>query len=871
MSILEANNKLPPSNIEVEIELLGSILFDSNVIYQVAESLPVEAFSANSHREIYKACVALYKQHQPVNTLSVTSYLADKKLLAQVGGQSMLSRLVGGCIYSDNATYLAELLTEKFVRRQLINLVPQIESQSFEQDKPLAWILENIEQQVLNVTQLRNAKTGRSYWQAIDDVAFERLCKDLDEVEAIENAAQRDWLMKKLAKKWKFSNKKELLDFHAKWLDSRSKSKTYTAKEYFEKHGLSEQEWLIPGFIPAESVIVLYADGGVGKTRLAFSLAKSAVTGGTFAYEGTEFDPMNTLLIETDQGPRITSKLLEMQELVDGEHCQRLHICDEWSVGEFGKLKAMLKQHQPKLVIIDSLTSISVDSLYSENEAEYARPLVRLRHLAKEFGCSFLIIHHSNANGDMRGSRAIRNTVDEVWKFTKTQTELETYNCLTIDKTRSRAPASYKFTYDDDVWGWKFKGRVEDSAIAPGAEAQSTRIMFQCIDYLKENGGIPYECSEIAHALGLNINSVRRDLKRAVAEGLVSSGRGQVNKRALVYYVGTRKARTELLSNITTDQLITTDQMADQIENAGLSILSAPTDQMIKVITDFENSNCEEKKFSGRCDQMITSTANPDTEPKLSDHTQVITSDTCDQLLYSVTIPDQDEPPADESQPTKPTLEDNVYYPGQKVEVLADGDFKGQVLRISSVTSNLCWLVRDNRKRGQHVKPIGPFAKHQIRKAQQVEEATSTTALDPVHHQLDITSASIVDLTKTPEFIEGHYYWSEQLQQRVKILRIDEQTAANFKKPVATVFRENDPPTQLALDDLRSCHDSPSSDLKPNEVVLCMTGYQDKKPVGAAGVVSHRDEQWVWVRVLVNEKFSEPKKFYAHRVVRAED
>ncbi|MBD2491130.1 DnaB-like helicase N-terminal domain-containing protein [Aulosira sp. FACHB-615] len=645
---------LPPSNIDVEIALLGSILLDSNAIYQVAETLPPEAFYVESHREIYKAALALYKKQQPVVLATVTNYLADNDLLQKVGGRNKLAILFDSCVSSANVEAYADLLIEKHIRRQLVSLSTEVEVKAFETEKPLSWILENLEQRLLKITQLRNAK-GKGYWQKVDDVAFERLCKELDEVEAIENTAQRDWLMKKLAKKWKFSNKKELLDFHAKWLDSKSKTKTYTSKEYFEKYGLSEQDWLIPGFVPAESVIVLYADGGVGKTRLAFSLAKSAVTGGVFAYEGTEFTAMNTLLIETDQGPRITSKLLEMQELIeDGE--QRLHICDEWSVGEFGKLKAMLKQHHPKLVIIDSLTSISVDSLYSENEAEYARPLVRLRHVAKEFGCSFLVIHHSNANGDMRGSRAIRNTVDEVWKFTKTQNEIETYNVLTIDKTRSRAPGSYKFTYDDESWGWKFGGRVEDNTIALGAESQSTSIMTKCIQYLKQNRGIPYESGEVAEALGLNRDSVRRDLKRAVNEGLVNSGRSQSNKRALVYYVGTRMKSKE---NITTDQLINgSDQplitsSARQDEGYRLS------DQVINENPKFLNE--AEKKFADQIDQLITSPSNPDTSTKLSDQPEVITSDqlitSVDHLSHSVTIP---EPPKIDAPLSKPIHHKNI-------------------------------------------------------------------------------------------------------------------------------------------------------------------------------------------------------------------
>lgn len=527
-----------PSNIQIEEAVLGGCLLDPTGIIRIADIITPDAFYLPAHKDIFKAIVVLHKQDKPTDLLSVMNYLADRDLLTRVGGQNKLAALVDRAVSAVNIDVHSDALVEKYLRRQLINVASDIQIDAYEQDKPLAWILEQIEQKVLQLTQLRK-HDGKSYWKKWDEVTFDRLCKDLDEIEAIENVAQQDWSMRKLAKKWKFGNKKELLDFHAKWLDSQSTTKTYTAMEYFQKHGNSEQPWLIPGFVPAQSIIAVYADGGVGKTRLAFTLAKHAVTGQAFGYENMSFDPMNVLLIETDQGARVTSKLLEMQDFLTDETVgNRLVICDDWTIGEFGRLKTMLKQHQPKLVIIDSLTSISVDSIYSEKDAEYARPLVRLRHIAHEYNCTFLVIHHSNANGDMRGSRAVRNTVDEVLKFSKNQNELGEFNVLTIEKTRSRAPGAYKFTYDEETWGWQFKGRVEDDVM--GGSAVSTNNMTRCLDFLRHNVGIPYESIEVAESLGINRESVRRDLKRSAAEGLCNSGRSTRDGRALVYYYGTR-------------------------------------------------------------------------------------------------------------------------------------------------------------------------------------------------------------------------------------------------------------------------------------------------------------------------------------------
>lgn len=578
-----------PSNIEIEEAVLGGCLLDPHAIARIADVITPEAFYIPAHKDIFKAILALHKQEKSTDLLTVINYLADKNLLAGVGGQNKLAALVDRAVSAVNIDVHGDALVEKYLRRKLINVANNIQFDAYDQDKPLSWVLEQIEQKVLQLTQLRK-HDGKSYWNKWDAVTFDRLCKDLDEIEAIENTAQQDWAMRKLAKKWKFGSKKELLDFHAKWLDSQSTTKTYTAMEYFEKHGNSEQPWLIPGFVPAQSIIAVYADGGVGKTRLAFTLAKHAVTGQAFGYENMSFDPMNVLLIETDQGARVTSKLLEMQDfLADETVGNRLVICDDWTIGEFGRLKTMLKQHKPKLVIIDSLTSISVDSIYSEKDAEYARPLVRLRHIAHEYNCTFLVIHHSNANGDMRGSRAVRNTVDEVLKFSKNQNELGEFNVLTIEKTRSRAPGAYKFTYDEDTWGWRFKGRVEDDAM--GGNAVSTNNMTRCLDFLRQNMGIPFEAIEVAETLGINRETVRRDLKRAVAEGLCNSGRSTRDGRALVYYYGTRETKnTSPTSGITYRRC---DDFSNAIEKDTSRRCDQPDQPDQSILENFSEKNVE--------------------------------------------------------------------------------------------------------------------------------------------------------------------------------------------------------------------------------------------------------------------------------------
>lgn len=736
---------LPPSNTEMEQVVLGGCMLDPNAIARIANLIPPDAFYVSAHKDIYQAILALHKQNKPTDLLSVINWLADKDWLTRVGGRNKLSSLIDNTVSAVNINYHVDALVEKHLRRQLISCCNKIEANAHETDKPLAWILENTENLILRITQMRKQDNTKGYWQQWDKNVFERLCKDLEEVEEIENAAQRDWAFRKLTKKWKFGNKKELLDFHAKWLDSQDTAKTYSAKAYFQKYGQSEQDWLIPGFVPSDSVVVLYADGGVGKTRLAFTLAKHAVTGGTFAYEGTDFEPMNTLLIETDQGPRNTSKLLEMQDFLQDPVCDRLSICDEWTFGEFGRLRKMLTELSPKLVILDSLTSLSVNSLYSENDTEYARPLVRLRHLAKEFGCTFLVIHHSNAQGGIRGTRAIKNTVDEVFKFTKQQNELGEFNVLTIEKTRSRGPASYKFTYDDDTWGWTFGGRIEDEFFGNN----STTNMARCINFLHQNKGTPYQVLEVAEALGMPKDSARRDLRRAASEGLINSGRSAYNKRALVYYVGTRKQElgnptsgqrdqeVGVIRSIPPTSVITSsplhsndsgrcDQMGQkspQFFDVGSGQIRRPPDHLITSSGDHFSQSTEDRAFQEN-EQVIS-------EAKSDLTGEVITSNGTHESRSHVTSLNKENLPEtggeigkkDDAQnssiststPT-PAIKEELKV-GDEVVVLA-GDTKflktfiGKTMRLDTVFNGY-WLREINKSN----RLVGTFERHQIKKA----------------------------------------------------------------------------------------------------------------------------------------------------------
>jgi len=115
-----------------------------------------------------------------------------------------------------------------------------------------------------------------------------------------------------------------------------------------------------------------------------------------------------------------------------------------WDLNWYYRFTKLIQKHQPKLVIIDSITGCSRGSAFDENKKEFASPIYWLaNNNGRTFpACTILLIHHANKTGGFRGSTAIRDAVDEVWGLRrpdKKQVEHTGPNARLITVEKSRA------------------------------------------------------------------------------------------------------------------------------------------------------------------------------------------------------------------------------------------------------------------------------------------------------------------------------------------------------------------------------------------------------------------------------------------------
>jgi len=84
-------DKLPPSAIQAECAVLGSMILDWRVCGEVVQIIKsAEDFYKPAHAAVYQALIELYNQVQSIDMVQLTQKLVDKGMLEQVGGVEYL-------------------------------------------------------------------------------------------------------------------------------------------------------------------------------------------------------------------------------------------------------------------------------------------------------------------------------------------------------------------------------------------------------------------------------------------------------------------------------------------------------------------------------------------------------------------------------------------------------------------------------------------------------------------------------------------------------------------------------------------------------------------------------------------------------------
>ena len=346
----------------------------------------------------------------------------------------------------------------------------------------------------------------------------DRLLQKLSNIQLnVDSPTYKEFLLQELARETGRSPA-QLQSLFYKSLIEDEWEPTLTLSQLRDKYGDTVREWLLHGFIPKGATTLLHALGGQGKTRLLYDFIYHLALGEPWqGFPVTK--KAKILIIQTDEQPNDMLAALEIRGIRPDDDRFNIHYKTRWSTDHIPQLYREVQDEGYDLILIDSLASVSHFSTVSENDAEFAKPILLLNKIAADFNTAIMLVHHSSKSGDARGTTAVYNAVSQVFQLRKDDNEFNpasTDRILLIQKSRAHRPAKYQLCFNPDDGSWRFDG--EDT---PTIDVNSP-LKEQIIEFLDQNRGIKFGNQDLSQSINHNQNTVRKCLGQLAADGIIS-------------------------------------------------------------------------------------------------------------------------------------------------------------------------------------------------------------------------------------------------------------------------------------------------------------------------------------------------------------
>jgi len=168
------SSNLPPQDQEAEKSLLGSLMLDKKAINKVADLLTFEDFYRESHQKIYGAITELFERREPIDLLSVTTRLKEKKQLEEIGGSAYLSECINFVPTASHVLNYAKIIQKKRILRDLISASYEIGGLGHDETEDVDITLDKAEKRIFSVAQQSLTQEFTAIKDNLEE-AFERI------------------------------------------------------------------------------------------------------------------------------------------------------------------------------------------------------------------------------------------------------------------------------------------------------------------------------------------------------------------------------------------------------------------------------------------------------------------------------------------------------------------------------------------------------------------------------------------------------------------------------------------------------------------------------------------------------------------------
>ena len=146
--------RVPPNSIEAEQAVLGGLMLAPEAYDRINDKLTANDFYRRDHQLIYRAIAELAEKNRPFDAVTLGEWFESQGQMELIAGGAYLVELASTTPSAANIVAYAEIVRDKAVLRQLIEVGTTIVNDGFQPDgRESSEILEEAERQVLAIAQ----------------------------------------------------------------------------------------------------------------------------------------------------------------------------------------------------------------------------------------------------------------------------------------------------------------------------------------------------------------------------------------------------------------------------------------------------------------------------------------------------------------------------------------------------------------------------------------------------------------------------------------------------------------------------------------------------------------------------------------------
>lgn len=165
--------KLPPQSLELEEQVLGSLIVESQYLNEVIDILTENTFYKSEHKTIFKSILDLKSNSQNIDLLTITENLKKRGALQNCGGIEYIMNLSTQSTSSANIVYHSRILKQKELQRSIIEIGSKMVNNGY---SDLNDPFEIIDNSSTNLYELISSSLGKDF-VSFNSLVFDRIKK----------------------------------------------------------------------------------------------------------------------------------------------------------------------------------------------------------------------------------------------------------------------------------------------------------------------------------------------------------------------------------------------------------------------------------------------------------------------------------------------------------------------------------------------------------------------------------------------------------------------------------------------------------------------------------------------------------------------